>query len=184
MTAPSCATLDVAAYDATKAALAGDPAGAAGSFTTVTTWQGGARARTTARSFVLETDEPAPLGGTDRAVDPMELLLASVGTCLTIGWATAAARRGLDYRNLRIEVSGDFDLRGYLGLDQAIRPGFSHLRYTVHVDTDADPAVLDEIKAAAEATSPMFDNVANPTPITGRVVPAARAQDPAPATQP
>jgi putative redox protein len=35
-----------------------------------------------ARSFTIETDEPAPLGGTDKAIEPMELLLAAVGTCL------------------------------------------------------------------------------------------------------
>ena len=90
----------------------------------MTAWEDGTRARTTARSFSIETDEPKPLGGTDRAVDPMELLLASLGTCLTIGWTTQAAKRGVDFRALRIEVNGDYDLRGYLDLDDAIRPGF------------------------------------------------------------
>jgi hypothetical protein len=51
----------------------------------------GRGARTTARSFSIETDEPAPLGGTDVAIDPMELVLAAIGTCLTIGWVTHAA---------------------------------------------------------------------------------------------
>ena len=173
MSTPSCSTLDLTAYDSTKAALAKDPSAAAGSFSTVTTWEDGARARTTARSFVIETDEPAPLGGTDQAVDPMELVLAAVGTCLTIGWVTAAARGGIEYRDLRIEVDGNYDLRGYLDLDEGVRPGFSDITYTVHVDSDADPAVLEEIKAAAERSSPMFDNVLNATPVAGRVVAAA-----------
>ncbi|MEO5843123.1 MAG: OsmC family protein [Acidimicrobiales bacterium] len=46
----------------------------------------------------------------------MELLLAAVGTCLTIGWVTHAARRGVELRDLQIEVEGDNDLRGYLGI--------------------------------------------------------------------
>ena len=54
MSTPSCSTLDLTAYDSTKAALAKDPSAAAGSFSTVTTWEDGARARTTARSFVIE----------------------------------------------------------------------------------------------------------------------------------
>jgi uncharacterized OsmC-like protein len=170
MSAPSCTTIDLSAYDSTKAAVAADPTVGTGSFTTTTTWEDGARARTTARSFSIETDEPSPLGGTDKAVDPMELVLAAVGTCLTIGWVTGAARRGVEFHSLRIEVSGDFDLRGYLDLDANVRPGFSGLRYAVHVDTDADPAVLEEIKVAAERTSPMFDNVAHATPITGHIV--------------
>lgn len=101
----------------------------------------GTRARTTARSFAIETDEPAPLGGTDQAVDPMELLLASLGTCLTIGWATQAAKRGIDFRALRID-------------------------YTVHVDSDVTPDVLEEIRKAAERTSPTSDNVANGASVT------------------
>lgn len=162
---PSCTNLDLSAFSATRDAVAQDPSAGRGSFTTVTDWQDGARARTTARSFSIETDEPAPLGGTDQAVDPMELILASLGTCLTIGWVTQAAKRNVDFRSLRIHVEGDYDLRGYLDLDHAVRPGFDGLRYTVEVDTDADPDVLEEIRVAAERSSPMFDNVANPTPI-------------------
>lgn len=173
--APSCTNLDVGAYDTTRAAVAADPSAGRGSFTTVTTWTDGARARTVARSFAIETDEPAPLGGTDRAVDPMELLLASLGTCLTIGWVTGAAKRGIDFRSLVIRVEGDYDLARYLALDQDVRPGFSLLRYTVEVDTDAEPAVLDEIRRAAEATSPMFDNIARPTPVEARVAASAGA---------
>ena len=168
--APSCTTLDLGAYETTRAAVAADPAAGRGTFTTVTTWTDGARARTVARSFAIETDEPAPLGGTDRAVDPMELLLASLSTCLTIGWVTGAAKRGIDFRSLVIRVEGEYDLQGYLALDEQVRPGFSSIRYTVEVDTDAGAAVLDEIRRAAEATSPMFDNVARPTPIEARVV--------------
>ena len=169
MSTPTCTTLDLDAFDATREAVASDPASGKGSFSTTTTWQGGARAHTTARSFSIETDEPAPLGGTDVAVDPMELVLAAIGTCLTIGWVTQARRRGLDYRDLRIEVNGDFDLRGYLDLDEQTRPGFGEITYTVHVDTDATPEQLAEIQEITERTSPMFDNVLNATPVRGRV---------------
>ncbi|MDA8203976.1 MAG: OsmC family protein [Chloroflexi bacterium] len=173
--APSCTNLALGACDTTRAAVAADPAAGRGSFTTVTTWTDGARARTVARSFAVETDEPAPLGGTDRAVDPMELLLASLGSCLTIGWVTGAAKRGLDFRSLVIRVEGDYDLAGYLALNEDVRPGFSSLRCTVEVDTDAEAAVLEEIRRAAEATSPMFDNIARPTPIEPRIVASAGA---------
>jgi hypothetical protein len=83
---------------------------------------------------------------------------------------TQAVQRGIEYRDLRIEVSGHFDLRRYLAIDDAVRPGFSGLTYEVHVDTDAPAEVLEEIRQAAEATSPMFDNVKNATPLTGTVV--------------
>jgi putative redox protein len=171
--AASCTTLDFDAFETTREAVANDPSVGRGSFSTTTVWQDGARARTTARSFSIETDEPAPLGGTDAAIDPMELLLAAVGTCLTIGWVTQARKRNLDFRSLRIDVNGDYDLRGYLELDDDTRPGFSAVTYTVHVDSDASPEELAELKEAAERTSPMLDNVLNATPVSGRVEAAA-----------
>lgn len=47
------------------------------------------------------------------------------------------------------DVTGDYDLRGYLGIDDT-RPGFGAISYTVHVDTDADDSTLDKIRKAAE----------------------------------
>lgn len=167
----TCTNFDLAALRATRDAVAADPSVGRGAFTTVTRWEDAARARTTARSFAIETDEPAPLGGTDRAVDPMELLLASLGTCLTIGWVTQAAKRGVDFRELTIEVRGEYDLRGYLALDDDVRPGFSEIGYLVRVDSDAPADVLDEIRLAAERTSPMFDNIVNASPVAGNVTP-------------
>jgi len=165
----SCTNLDAAAFAETKAAVAGDPGLGRGSFRTVTEWTDGAVAVTRARSFTLATDEPRPLGGSDSAIDPMELLLASLGTCLTIGWVTHANQRGIDFEDLKIVVEAPYDLRGYLQLDAGVRPGFLDLSYRVEVKSDADPTVLEEIKRAAEAGSPMFDNIRNPTPIAGRI---------------
>lgn len=160
-------TVDLSAFEATRAAVAADPNIGVASFTTVTTWEDGARARTTARSFVLQTDEPKPLGGTDAAVDPMELVLAAVGTCITVGWVTQAVQRGIDYRSLEVQVTGSYDLRGYLALGGDVRPGFQSIEYTVQVDSDAPRQTLEEIRAGVEATSPMFDNVKNATPVKG-----------------
>ena len=165
----SCGTLSIGTFEKTKEHVSSHPEAGKGFFETVTEWRDGAQAVTRARSFTLETDEPAVLGGKDQHIDPMELLLAALGTCLTIGWVTQARLRGLDYRHLRIKVIAPFDLRGYLNLDPTVRPGFSELQYTVEVDTEADATTLEEIRRAAEKSSPMFDNILNPTAISGRV---------------
>lgn len=165
----SCFSLDMDTFDQTKEAIRNDPALGQGTFTTVTEWVDGAVARTTARSFTIETDEPAPLGGTDQAIDPMELLLAAVGTCLQIGWVTHANRRGIDFRSLRIETKGDYNLSGYMALDPSVPPGYLDISYSVEVDTDADPAVLEEIRLAAENGSPVTQNVLQGTPIHSEV---------------
>lgn len=165
----SCFSLDMDTLDQTKEAIRQDPKLGQGTFSTVTEWVDGSLARTTARSFTIETDEPTPLGGTDKAIDPMELLLAAVGTCLQIGWVTHANRRGVEFRSLRIETQGDYDLQGYLGLDASIPPGYLDISYAVEVDTDADPGVLEEIRVAAESGSPVTQNVLKGTAIRSEV---------------
>ncbi|MDQ3945509.1 MAG: OsmC family protein [Actinomycetota bacterium] len=165
----SCFSLDMDTFDQTREAIRQDPKLGQGSFSTVTEWVDGSLARTTARSFTIETDEPAPLGGTDQAIDPMELLLAAVGTCLQIGWVTHANRRGIDFRSLRIETQGDYDLQGYLGLDPGVPPGYLNISYSVEVDTDADPGVLEEIRVAAENGSPVTQNVLKGTSIRSEI---------------
>ena len=161
--------IDIATMEKTAEHVAANPEDGKGTFETVTTWREGAVSLTKARSFELQADEPQPLGGTDTAIDPMELLLASLGTCLTIGWITRANKRGIEVRDLKVTVRAPYDLRGYLGLSKNVRPGFSGLEYEVDIDTDADPAVLEEIRAETEKGSPMFDNIANATPTAGRV---------------
>lgn len=165
----SCFNLDMDTFEQTKEAIRNDPKLGKGTFSAVTEWVDGSVARTTARSFTIDTDEPTPLGGTDKAIDPMELLLAAVGTCLQIGWVTHANRRGVDFRSLRIETKGDFDLQGYLALDRSLPPGFVKISYQVEVDTDADPAVLEEIRMAAENGSPVAQNVLKGTPIQSEI---------------
>ena len=165
----SCFSLDMDTFNQTKEAIRNDPKLGQGNFVAITEWTDGSHARTTARSFTIETDEPAPLGGTDKAIDPMELLLAAVGGCLQIGWVTHANKRGVEFRSLRIETKGDYDLSGYLGIDPKVPPGFLNISYSVEVDTDADPDILEEIRAAAENGSPVTQNVLKGTPIRAEI---------------
>ena len=56
-----------------------------------------------------------------------------------------------------------------IAIDSSVRPGFTGIDYTVEVDSDAEPSVLEEIRVGAERTSPMFDNILNATAVKGRV---------------
>lgn len=165
----TCQTLDIETYTKTKEAVSNDPSKGQGKFETETIWKDGAVAVNKARSFEITTDEPQPLGGGDTGIDPMELLLASLGSCLTIGWVTNANFHNIDYKNLKIKVSAPFDLRGYLDIDENVRAGFPEINYEVEVETDADEEILQQIKEAAEKNSPMFDNILNGAPISGSV---------------
>jgi uncharacterized OsmC-like protein len=158
------------ALDRTLREVRGDPAAGRGRFTSVTTWERGTNALTRARHHAVRTDEPEILGGEDAAMDPMELLLAAVGSCLANGWVKHARRRDVVLRSVAVEVTAEYDLNGYLELDTSVRPGFAAIRYRLEVDCDADAAVMAEITAAAERTSPLVDNLMNATAVAGETV--------------
>ncbi len=161
----SCFTIDLDKANAFLETVREDPTKGRFTFKTTTVWQGGAVSKTTARNFEIYTDDPKELGGTDSAPDPVELLLAALGTCLSIGYATNAAQAGFDLEDLEIEVEGDIDLRGYFNLDKQVRPGFDQMRVNVKVKSDATDEQLEKLRNLVERTSPMFDNVSNGVPV-------------------
>lgn len=168
-TTKSCLTVDLDNYENFIETVKEDPEQAKFQFSVKTQWEDGTITRTVARDWEIYADEPEALGGKDSAVDPVEYLLASLTSCVSIGLVTQAARRGVDFEDFEIEVTGDLDLRGYLGLDDNVRPGYTNLDYTIRVKSDADREVLEEIVQVAEENSPMYDNIQNGVPITSRL---------------
>ncbi|HEX8274371.1 MAG TPA: OsmC family protein [Longimicrobiaceae bacterium] len=167
--AKSCMTLNLGNYMDFLRGVQEDPSRARFSFSTKTHWKGGAKTETTARGRTIAADEPEAFGGQDSAADPVELLLAALASCVSIGLVTQAAKRGIDFEDFEIDVRGDMDLRGYLGLDDEVRPGYDNITYTVRVKTDAPAEVIEEMLRKSERTSPMFDNIRNGVGITSVV---------------
>lgn len=165
----SCFTLNLDNYKDFVRSVQADPKVGRFRFSTRTEWQGGTITQTVARDRVIYADEPEPLGGQDSAADPVELLLAALNSCVSIGLVTQAASRGVGFDDFEIEVTGDLDLRGYLGLDDSVRPGYTNIEHTVWIDSDAPQSLLEEILQSAERTSPMFDNIQNGVPIRSRL---------------
>ncbi len=68
-------------------------------------WKGAFRSEATIRDFApLPSDEPAALGGTDTAPNPVEQLLGALGNCLAVGYAANATALGIELKDLRIDV--------------------------------------------------------------------------------
>ncbi|SOB75424.1 Uncharacterized OsmC-related protein [Marinobacter sp. LV10R510-11A] len=115
----------------------------------------------TTRQFEIEGDEPEQILGQRAAPNAVELLLAALGSCLSVGYAANAAAMGIKLDHLRFDLEGDLDLRGFLGISQDVRPGYGSIRCVAHVDTDASEKELAELRRRVEATSPLVDNITN-----------------------
>lgn len=117
---------------------------------------------TVRRRFSLDIDEPLELGGSNTNANPQEYLLAALNACMIVGYAALCAGEGITLEKLEIETEGDIDLRGFLGLDQKVAPGYKSLAYTVRIKGNGTKDQFLKIHKAVMATSPNFYNVSQP----------------------
>ncbi|MBH3547987.1 OsmC family protein [Pseudomonas aeruginosa] len=148
-----------------------NPDNAIARFEVNTRWDGQTRSATTvksydlcgkthARDFTITADEPAELLGTNTSPNPQELLMAALNACMTVGYVANAAAKGVTVRSLEIQTVGELDLRGFLGLDANVNPGYDEVKYIVRIDADGTPEQMEEIHRAVIDTSPSFSNFA------------------------
>jgi uncharacterized OsmC-like protein len=164
----------------TIGAIQQDPTLAAMTFQATTRWLEGTRSKTeigpfthagkqdesrTPAQFVLEGDEPPVLLGGNAGPNAVELCLAALGFCYTVGYVANAAARGIELTEMSYEVEGDLDLHAFLGLGQG-RPGFTEIRCHNRVQSpNATREQLEELCQYVQTTSPMRDILANPVPV-------------------
>jgi uncharacterized OsmC-like protein len=128
-------------------------------------WTGAFRSEAVIRGFApIASDEPRGIGGTDQAPNPVEQLLGALGNCLAVGYAANASAAGITIRDLRIDLDGDIDLHTFLGLADR-NAGFSAIRVSVHLDTDADEAAEAELHRKVAATSPVGHTLSRAVPV-------------------
>ncbi|MFR9798233.1 OsmC family protein [Streptomyces sp. MS06] len=117
--------------------------------------------------YVLESDEPTALLGTDSAASPGEYVLQALAGCYAVTFSTIAATRGIELSSLRLELQTDFDLQGFLALDEAVRPGAQEIRVHVRAESpNATTEQLQELTEHVQKRSPIRDTLANPVTVT------------------
>ena len=170
--------LDLQALAAEVEAIEKDPTQAKVTFNVTTRWSGQTRSESTvdgytiggeriARSHRIVADEPCELLGSDGAANPQELLMAAVNACMTVGYVAGAALKGITLEKLEIRTKGTLDLRGFLGLDDSVPPGYEAIDYDVLIKGDGTRADFEEIHQAVMKTSPNYFNMSRPIRMNG-----------------
>jgi uncharacterized OsmC-like protein len=127
----------------------------------------GAEDDSRSRPFTLEGDEPPVLLGRNLGPNAIELLLASLGFCYSVGYVANAAARGIELEEMEYELEGDIDLRNFLGISAEQRPGFTEIRARARVKArGASETELKELCSYVQETSPVRDVLANGVPLT------------------
>jgi uncharacterized OsmC-like protein len=170
--------LDLNALGEVVEAIEKDAGQAKVSFDVATRWTGQTRSESIVdgftiggervkRSHKIVADEPCELLGSDGAPNPQELLMAALNACMTVGYVAGAALKGITLEKLEIRTSGKLDLRGFLGLDDQVPPGYESIQYEVAISGDGTAEQFEEIHQTVMKTSPNYFNFNRPIRMEG-----------------
>jgi uncharacterized OsmC-like protein len=96
--------------------------------------------------------------------------MAALNACITVGYVAGASMKGIALEKVEIETSGRLDLRGFLGIDPAVAPGYDTIHYVVRIKGAGTPEQFQEIHETVATTSPNYFNITRPVKIDARLV--------------
>ncbi|RZF24216.1 OsmC family peroxiredoxin [Paraburkholderia sp. UYCP14C] len=115
--------------------------------------------------LVVTIDEPVKWGGTGRAPNPAEVMLAALGASIEITVKCYAEYLGIQVKSIGVELSAEMDSRGFYGVSPESRSGFSGVSAKVKIASDEPPEVISQLLEIAERCCPVLDNVRRPTEV-------------------
>lgn len=155
-----------ATIDAVRDELSQAPEAPVITFAADTELVDGYRTEARIREFGLTVDEPATIGGGNAGPSPVELVLAALGTCQEIVYATYARVLGIPLNGVTVRAEGRIDLRGFFGVAE-VPAGFQNISFTVNVDSPAAPEEVGRLVAAVNAHCPVLEILREPVPVAG-----------------
>jgi uncharacterized OsmC-like protein len=172
--------IDTDALQAVVREVGQDPSKGKVEFRVRSAWKGGTRSEASVdyftlggqripRTFKIAADEPMELLGQNSAPNPQELLMTALNACIMVGYVAGAAVNGIALEKLEIETTGELDLRGFLGIDDSVKPGYDSLNYVVRIKGNGTPEQFEAIHENVIKTSPNYFNVSRPVTIHARL---------------
>ena len=149
----------------TQANFRAEPANALATFESKSKLQQGFHTEAAMRDHSITVDEPESLGGTDKGPNPIELVLAALGTCQEITYQAYAAAMGIPLEGVSVTVEGDIDFRGFFAVDENVRSGYGAIRATVELTSSAGEEQLNQLREMVNAHCPVLDIVTNKVPV-------------------
>ena len=153
----------------TIAGIQANPAGSNVVFRAETAWVEDVRCTAMIRNFdPMTIDEPPELGGQDSAANPVELVLAALGTCQEIMYSAYASVMDIPLNSVKVNVRGYLDLKGLFGLDESVPPGYKRITFETEIESSADDDSLRKLIETVESHCPVLDILARPQSVTGK----------------
>jgi uncharacterized OsmC-like protein len=135
--------------------------------TSIQSFYGAGQEDTTRKKpFIIEGDEPPVLLGKNRGANAVETVLHALASCISVGFIYNAAAQDIEVDELEMNLEGDIDLHGFLGLSDTVRPGYDNIKLTYSVKANAPEEKLTELCEYVQKTSPVLDIIRNPVNVS------------------
>jgi uncharacterized OsmC-like protein len=99
---------------------------------------------------LLEAQAHSGVGGSGTAACSGDLLLGALAACAQLTCQLVAAAMGIPIVHIRVNVEGEMDLRGTLGISKDVPVGFQNIH--ARFDINAPQATLEQLAALKEKT--------------------------------
>ena len=117
---------------------------------------------------MLRADQPASEGGTATGPHPGQLMRASLGASLAMGYRLWGARLDVAIEAVEVDVLCAYDARGQLGAAEDVAIGWQELTFDVTV-TAGPGADADAVRAVVHTADRLNPMLANLSPSIRRV---------------
>ena len=99
---------------------------------------------------IYEAQAHKGVGGAGTAACSGDLLLGALAACAQITCQMVAEAMGIKTERIEVEVEGELDLAGTLGISKDVPVGFESIR--LHFDIDAPEATEEQLRVLQEKT--------------------------------
>lgn len=120
------------------------------------------RSIATVRGHHFVVDSPAPLGGPNEEINPLEVLLSALATCGVFVSETVAKEKSMPLHAVTAQVEGDLDPRGVRGAE--VDPRLQAFRVTLHV-TGPTQEQAEVLASAFQQRCPVYTTLVRSAPI-------------------
>jgi uncharacterized OsmC-like protein len=111
-------------------------------------------------------------GGDGSLLCSGDMLLEALVACAGVTLRAVATSLGIPVDGGRVEAEGDLDFRGTLGVDRDAPVGFSAIRLSFELDTEADAAQLETLLKLTERYCVVYQTLASSPSLSATVTSA------------
>jgi len=117
----------------------------------------------------VRVDQPASEGGGGTGPHPGQLMRASLGACLAMGYRMWGARLDVAIDKVEVEMTCEYDARGQMGLSPDVAIGWEQVLFDVRITSAAPDESIRWVVDTADRLSPMLANLSSSVRRTHRL---------------